>query len=124
MDGALSQGLMHAVDLERYSPDVVILQRQIGDERLEAMRRMKAFSSAFKVYELDDYLPNLSLVDRLWCRPEPLAEALSGYHPDIRVVHNRLDPRWWGQLPASVRGQSRKPRVVGPGAPVILGIWS
>ena len=58
MDGALSQGLMHAVDLERYSPDVLILQRQIGDERLEAMRRMKAFSSAFKVYELDDYLPN------------------------------------------------------------------
>ena len=133
VDGALSQGLMHAVDLERYSPDVVILQRQIGDERLEAMRRMKAFSSAFKVYELDDYLPNLpmksahrskmpkdivrslkrglSLVDRFVVSTEPLAEALNGYHPDIRVVHNRLDPRWWGQLPASARGQSRKPRV-------------
>lgn len=133
VDGALSQGLMHAVDLERYSPDVVILQRQIGDERLEAMRRMKAFSSAFKVYELDDYLPNLpmksahrskmpkdivrslkrglSLVDRFVVSTEPLADALSGYHPDIRVVHNRLDPRWWGQLPASARGQSRKPRV-------------
>ncbi len=133
VDGALSQGLMHAVDLERYSPDVVILQRQIGDERLEAMRRMKAFSSAFKVYELDDYLPNLpmksvhrskmpkdivrslkrglSLVDRFVVSTEPLAEALSGYHPDIRVVHNRLDPRWWGNLPVSLREQSRKPRV-------------
>ena len=133
VDGALSQGLMHAVDLERYSPDVVILQRQIGDERLEAMRRMKAFSSAFKVYELDDYLPNLpmksvhrsqmpkdilrslkrglSLVDRFVVSTEPLADALSGYHPDIRVVHNRLDPRWWGQLPASPRGQARRPRV-------------
>ena len=133
VDGALSQGLMHAADLERYAPDVVILQRQIGDERLEAMRRMRAFSSAFKVYELDDYLPNLpmksahrskmpkdivrslrrglSLVDRFVVSTEPLAEALSGYHPDIRVVHNRLDPRWWGQLPVSKRGQSHKPRV-------------
>lgn len=133
VDGALSQGLMHPADLERYNPDVIILQRQIGDERLEAMRRMKAFSPAFKVYELDDYLPNLpmksvhrahmpkdivrslkrglALVDRFVVSTEPLAEALSGYHPDIRVVPNRLEPRIWGNLPESLRGQSGKPRV-------------
>lgn len=133
MDGALSMGLMHVTDLERYAPDVVVLQRQIGDERLEAMRRMKAFSKAFKVYELDDYLPNLPLksahrsampkdiirslrrglafVDRFVVSTEPLAEVFAGFHDDIRVVKNRLDPRWWATLPASARGVSAKPRV-------------
>ncbi len=133
LDGALSRGLMHVTDLERYAPDVVVLQRQIGEERLEAMRRMKAFSSAFKVYELDDYLPNLpmknahrnampkdivkslkrglSFVDRFVVSTDALAEAFTGFHDDIQVVHNRLDPRWWSNLPPSVRSASTKPRV-------------
>ncbi|WP_312300228.1 glycosyltransferase [Stutzerimonas nitrititolerans] len=133
VDGALSVGLMHVVDLERYNPDAVILQRQIGEERLEAMRRIKAFSRAFKVYELDDYLPNLpmksvhrqhmpkdivkslrrglSYVDRFVVSTEVMAEAFAAFHPDIRVVRNRLDPRWWSDLPASARQASQKPRV-------------
>lgn len=133
VDGALSVGLMHVVDLERYNPDAVILQRQIGEERLEAMRRIKAFSRAFKVYELDDYLPNLpmksahrqhmpkdivkslrrglSYVDRFVVSTEVMAEAFAEFHPDIRVVRNRLDPRWWGGLPISARRTSNKPRV-------------
>jgi len=133
VDGALSVGLMHVVDLERYNPDAVILQRQIGEERLEAMRRIKAFSRAFKVYELDDYLPNLpmksvhrqympkdvvkslrrglSYVDRFVVSTEIMAEAFEGFHPDIRIVKNRLDPRWWGGLPISARRTSGKPRV-------------
>ncbi|MBN0856512.1 hypothetical protein JTL95_38880, partial [Pseudomonas aeruginosa] len=61
IDGALSIGLMHVADLERYAPDVLVLQRQVGEERLEAMRGMQAFSRAFKVYELDDDLPNVPL---------------------------------------------------------------
>lgn len=133
VDGALSVGLMHVVDLERYNPDAVILQRQIGEERLEAMRRIKAFSRAFKVYELDDYLPNLpmksvhrqhmpkdivkslrkglSYVDRFVVSTDVMAEAFADFHPDIRVVKNRLDPRWWGGLSVSARRVSKKPRV-------------
>ncbi len=133
VDGALSVGLMHVVDLERYNPDAVILQRQIGEERLEAMRRIKAFSRAFKVYELDDYLPNLpmksvhrqhmpkdivkslrrglSYVDRFVVSTDVMAEAFAEFHPDIRIVKNRLDPRWWGGLPTSARRASSKPRV-------------
>ncbi len=132
IDGALSVGLMHVTDLERYDPDTLILQRQIGDERLEAMRRMKAFSRAFKVYELDDYLLNLPMksahrqhmpkdilkslrrglgfVDRFVVSTEPLAEAFAGLHDDILVVENRLPVGWWQGL----RGQRRvsaKPRV-------------
>lgn len=132
IDGALSVGLLHVADLERYEPDVVLLQRQIGEARLEAMRRLKAFSSAFKVYELDDYLPNLPLknvhrqhmpkdilkslrrglayVDRFVVSTEPLAEAFADLHADIRVIENRLPVQWWGGL-QSKRRVSARPRV-------------
>lgn len=131
-DGALSMGLMHVTDLERYAPDTIVLQRQIGDERLEAMRRMKAFSGAFKVYELDDYLLNLPMksahrqhmpkdilkslrrglgfVDRFVVSTHPLAEAFAGMHEDIVVVENRLPVGWWQGLQGQ-RRVSAKPRV-------------
>lgn len=133
IEGVMTQHLMHVADLERYAPDVVVLQRQIGDERLEAMRRMKLFSRAFTVYELDDYLPNLPLksihrediprdilrslrralsyTDRFVVSTEPLAEAFAELHPDIRVAPNRLNLEWWANLPASQRRTSAKPRV-------------
>ncbi|MCY1332465.1 mycofactocin system glycosyltransferase [compost metagenome] len=132
VDGALSMGLMHVPDLERYDPDTIILQRQIGDERLEAMRRMKAFSRAFRVYELDDYLPNLPMknahrehmpkdifrslrrgldfVDRFVVSTEPLADAFADLHVDIRVVENRLPVAWWQGLQGRRRTATR-PRV-------------
>lgn len=132
VDGELSPELMQAVDLERYDPDVIVLQRQVSEARLEAMRRMKSFSRAFKVYELDDYLPNLPLksphresmpkdivrslrrglgyADRFVVSTEPLAEALSGFHPDIVVAENRLPVHWWGNVSAE-RRVSPKPRV-------------
>lgn len=132
IDGGLSPGLMHVTDLERYDPDVIILQKQIGDERFDAMRRMQAFSRALKVYELDDYLPNLPVksvhraqmpkdilksmrralgyVDRFVVSTQALADACSGLHDDIRVIENYLPPAWWKGL-ASPRSRSGKPRV-------------
>ncbi|MBA4243163.1 MAG: glycosyl transferase [Pseudomonas sp.] len=132
IDGTLSMGLLQVTDLERYDPDVIVLQRQIGDERLEAMRRMRKFSRAFTVYELDDYLPNLPLksvhraqmprdilkslrrglefVDRFVVSTQPLAEAFAGLHEDIRVIENRLPVTWWKGL-ESQRRRGRKPRV-------------
>ncbi|MDE3740129.1 glycosyltransferase [Pseudomonas resinovorans] len=132
VDGALSVGLMHVTDLERYEPDTIILQRQIGDERLEAMRRMKALSGAFKIYELDDYLPNLpiksvhrenmpkdivksfrrglSYVDRFVVSTDALAEAFAGMHEDIHVVENRLPVGWWKGV-QGLRRTKAKPRV-------------
>ena len=132
LDGAISTGLMHVTDLERYSPDTIILQRQIGDERLEAMRRMQRFSNAFKVYELDDYLPNLplksahratmpkdilrsirkglSFVDRFVVSTEALAEAFTGLHGEMLVRENRLPVSWWQGLQTQ-RRQGQKPRV-------------
>lgn len=132
IDGHLSMGLLTPTELARYSPDVIVLQRQVGEVQHEAIRRMKAFSSAFKVFELDDYLPNvplksvhrqqmpkdilrglrrsLSHVDRFVVSTLPLAEAFSGLHSDIRVVKNRLTVDWWEDL-TSERRVGRKPRV-------------
>ncbi|XLY86635.1 glycosyltransferase [Ectopseudomonas mendocina] len=132
IDGTLSMGLLRVTDLERYDPDVIVLQRQIGDDRLEAMRRIQKFSRAFTLYELDDYLPNLPLksvhrsqmpkdilkslrrglgfVDRFVVSTQPLAEAFAGLHGDIRVIENRLPVAWWKGL-ESQRRRGRKPRV-------------
>jgi len=131
IEGTLAP-LLSIVDLERYEPDAIILQRQVTDERLEAMRRMRAFSRAFKVYELDDYLPNLPLksvhrqdmpkdilkslrrgfflVDRLVVSTEALADAYAGMHGDIRVVKNSLLSSGWGGL-ESRRRVGALPRV-------------
>lgn len=120
VEGTVSIGLMHPSDLERYEPDAIILQRQIGADRIEAMRRIKAFSRAFKVYELDDYLPNLPVksehrnqmpkdivrslrlglgfVDRFVVSTEPLADAFNGFHSDIVVMPNRLPFETWGGI--------------------------
>ncbi|WP_425915738.1 glycosyltransferase [Pseudomonas sp. GWSMS-1] len=131
-DGMMSIGLLQVPDVERFDPDIIVLQRQIGDERLDAMRRIKKFSRAFTIYELDDYLPNLplksvhraqmpkdilkslrkglSFVDRFTVSTAPLAEAFAGLHSDIRVIENRLPVDWWSGL-SSKRQRGRKPRV-------------
>ncbi|MFP6799550.1 MAG: glycosyltransferase [Pseudomonas sp.] len=131
-DGVLSDRFLTVTELERFSPDSIVLQRQISDTQIEQIRRMKSFSAAFKVFELDDYLPNLPMksahraqmprdiirslrrglshVDRFVVSTESLAEAYHGLHDDIRVVHNHLDPQWWRGL-SSQRRCSSKPRV-------------
>ncbi|SDH84474.1 Glycosyl transferase family 2 [Pseudomonas panipatensis] len=133
LDGSMSLALLDVPSLERFQPDIILLQRQLGDDRLEAMRRYQSFSRAFKVYELDDYLPGvpmksihrkhfvpsemtrylrrgLSYVDRFVVSTEPLAEALGHLHGEVRVMRNCLDPLWWEGL-SSQRRVSAKPRV-------------
>lgn len=132
IDGIVRDEPLLPAELARLDPDVVVLQRQIGDHQLEAMRRMHAFGRAFRVYELDDYLPRLphksafragipkdamrslrrglSYVDRFVVSTPALAEAFDGLHCDIRVVPNRLAPARWDGL-ASRRRRGRKPRV-------------
>ncbi|KWV14242.1 glycosyltransferase [Xanthomonas translucens] len=134
IDGIYYARLLDPVEMERIASDAVVVQRRVGDAELAKMERMRRFSAAFKVYELDDYLPNLplksvhreqmpkdvlrslrraaALVDRVVVSTPALAEALAGLHADIRVVHNRLDPRMWGDLPAPARTSAgAKPRV-------------
>lgn len=132
IDGQVAGNYLTVTELERYNPDAIVLQRQIGETQYELIRRMQAFSRAFKVFELDDYILNIPLksvhratlpkdiakslrrvlgcVDRFVVSTEPLAEALAGMHGDIQVARNSLDPRWWGNL-TSERRVSSKPRV-------------
>ncbi|MGH8147082.1 MAG: glycosyltransferase, partial [Rhodanobacteraceae bacterium] len=141
-EGLLATSHLTPVLLERFAPTGIVLQRQITDSQLAAMRNYKAFSHAFKVYELDDYLPNLpmksahrghmpkdilkslrkalALTDRFVVSTEPLAEQFAGMHDDIRVVLNRLPVDWWGDL-TSQRCKSAKPRVGWAGGASHLG---
>ncbi|PPT90695.1 O-antigen biosynthesis protein [Xanthomonas theicola] len=134
IDGVYYARLLDPVEMQRVAADAVVVQRRIGEAELAKMERMRRFSAAFKVYELDDYLPNLplksvhreqmpkdvlrslrraaSLVDRVVVSTPALAEALAGLHADLRVVRNRLDPRMWGDLAAPARTcAGSKPRV-------------
>ncbi|MCI8210530.1 hypothetical protein AUC61_13395 [Pseudomonas sp. S25] len=119
IDGAVVPELLSAVELQRFDPDVIVLQRQLGDSQREAMRRMKAFSRAFKVYEQGEYLSadltdalrsRLGFMDRLVVSSDALANIFDGFHSDIRIIESRLDPRWWSTL-RSERRHSAKPRI-------------
>lgn len=132
-EGALTSGVPALMHLERYAPDTLVLQRPLSEQSLAHAQRIKAFSQVFKVYELDDYLPNLpvrsmhrvqmpkdivrslrkglSYVDRFVVSTEVLAHELRDFHPHIQVVKNRLDLGWWGDLPASQRRTTARPRV-------------
>ena len=132
-DGALTYGVPQLMHLERYAPDSLVLQRPLSQESLAAAQRIHAFSQAFKVYELDDYLPNLPVrsvhraqmpkdivralrkglgyVDRFVVSTDVLAHELRDFHSEIQVVRNRLDLGWWGNLPVSQRRTSARPRV-------------
>ncbi|HEY3327327.1 MAG TPA: glycosyltransferase [Novimethylophilus sp.] len=139
---ALNQGLMAQMmtsrstmsppEMERVAPDVLVLQRQVYEHQVEAIRRYKKYSRAFLVFELDDlitdlpqksalrpYMPAdvglrlaeaLKLCDRFVVSTAALAEIYGHLHSDIRVVPNYLETaRWQGLLPS--RGAGRKPRV-------------
>ena len=131
-EGAIAEAHLFPIDMHRFAPDAIVLQRQLTSQQLEVMRRYREFSQAFKVYELDDYLPNIPLksvahgtlpkdvlkalrkavamTDRFVVSTAPLAEQFAGFHEDIRVVHNRLPTDWWSDL-RSARRTGRKPRV-------------
>ncbi|WP_297574237.1 rhamnan synthesis F family protein [uncultured Deefgea sp.] len=130
--GSLTFELLPPFELAKYNPDVMIFQRQITEQQLEFMRQAKFCNSSFKIYELDDYLPNLPLksahrdqmpkdilkslrkaltmVDRFVVSTDELANAYSGLHSNIHVVNNYLSPNVWGGV-SSARRQSKKPRV-------------
>ncbi|WP_336366995.1 glycosyltransferase [Marinobacter sp. C2H3] len=130
--GILAREPLTLPELARMNPDVVVVQRQVTDDQIAEMRRIRELARTPLVYELDDYLPNLPMksayrdamprdilkslrravrhVDRFVVSTAPLAEALEGMHPDIRVVENRLPVDWWGGV-SSLRQRGARPRV-------------
>lgn len=131
IEGVESSRLLSVVELERFDPDVIVLQRQLETADVHAMLRMKQFSRAFKVYDVDAYLPGLpeytrrrhsedqvlqamgnvaSCMDRLIVSNDLLAQVFEGLISDIKVRPARLDPAAWLGL-SSQRRCSRRPRV-------------
>lgn len=120
------------VEIERLSPDTIILQGRYSDGAVSDILRMKKYSSALRIFELDDYIVSapkkntharnkpanteqmlregIGLCDRVVVTTQPLADALSSMHSDIRVVPNMLSPDPWATL-TSRRRTSSKPRV-------------
>ncbi|WP_372013736.1 glycosyltransferase [Pseudoxanthomonas sp. 10H] len=133
VEGATCARPLDVVEVERFAPDVIVMQRRVGDADIARMARLQRFSGAFKVYELDDWLPRLPArnihrrhmprdvgerlrrglahADRFVVSTPALAEACAGWHADIVVAGNRLDPHLWTALPTGARRPGGKPRV-------------
>jgi glycosyltransferase involved in cell wall biosynthesis len=141
-DGVISFRHLAPAELERIQPDTVIFQRPLAREFLDFMKHTKAYSNAFKVYEIDDLINNIPIknhfksqhpkdtvkllregiaqVDRLVVSTPGLAEAYSGWHKDIQIVELKLPPVWWSNLKVT-RTEHKKPRVGWAGGSSHLG---
>jgi glycosyltransferase involved in cell wall biosynthesis len=129
-----SVNLPPIVEIERLSPDVIVLQGRYTVSSVNEMPVLCSYFNARSIYELDDYvidvphrnahirnMPDkyemerivrraIGMCDRVVVSTQPLANALSDMHHDIRVVPNMLAKEFWSNL----RGQrrtSKKPRV-------------
>lgn len=124
---------LNAVEIERVQPQAVLLQRQLEDHQIEAIRRYRRTGRAFLSYELDDLISNLPLTsahrstipadimrrlrdavglcDRLVVATEPLAEAYGHLAPEVVVRPNYLPRSVWGAFDPPAPIGSRRPRV-------------
>jgi glycosyltransferase domain-containing protein len=132
ISGAIAFALFPVFELAKLAPDVMVFQRQISAQQIDFLRLSKACAPSFKVYELDDYLPNipiksvhrshmpkdvvkslrkaLTFVDRFTVSTDELASAYQGMHSVMHVVNNYLPVPLWGDL-HSEKNQGKKPRV-------------
>ncbi|NWB29359.1 glycosyltransferase [Pseudomonas gingeri] len=132
--GRTYYNLPSIIEVERQSPDVIVLQGRYAEQPINEIHGLKAYSNARRIYELDDYVINvprknghirnlpgsadmenlvrrgISLCDRVVVSTPSLADALSSMHHDIRVVPNMLATHMWQGL-VSRRRTSAKPRV-------------
>jgi glycosyltransferase involved in cell wall biosynthesis len=132
--GRIFYDMPSIIEFERQAPDVVILQCRYAAASIDEMIPLKTYSQARRIYELDDYVISapkknahtrnkpasdemermvrrgISMCDRVVVSTQPLADALSSMHHDIRVVPNMLAPHLWKGV-TSQRRVSTKPRI-------------
>ncbi|MGE8064029.1 glycosyltransferase [Pseudomonas sp. NPDC089569] len=132
--GRIHYNLPTIIEVERQSPDVIVLQGRYSEGPINEIPSLQKYSSARRIYELDDYVINvphrnahirnmpgkdemeqlvrraIGMCDRVVVSTEPLGNALSDMHHDIRVVPNMLAAHMWTGL-RSQRRTSKKPRV-------------
>jgi len=132
LEGGLINSVPGLMEVAQLQPDVVLLELPTGSRFPDVMQQMRSLSGAKIVVEYDDYLLNLPMkngnnskfpqhmvkslrkimdnADWVVVSTEPLAEAYSRFHSDIRIAQNRLAPDQWGHL-QSQRGTGKKIRV-------------
>ncbi|WP_024678171.1 glycosyltransferase [Pseudomonas syringae] len=130
--GRMSYESITPVEVERQRPDVIVFQGRYSEPKIKDIVLAKSYSSAMRIFELDDYIidvpernehrrsmpdniaqmlrKGIGLCDRVVVSTQPLAQALSSMHSDIRVVPNMLAPHLWSSL-RSQRRTSGKPRI-------------
>lgn len=130
--GRVNYEMPSIAEVELQKPDVIVIQGRYSEIRLLEIEQVKVCSNAMRIFELDDYIVNvpeknehrrsmpenmesvlrrgIGMCDRLVVSTQPLADALSSMHHDIRVVPNMLAPHLWNNL-KSVRRSSTKPRI-------------
>ena len=132
---------LNITELERMSPDTVVVQNAISDKEIELLQIYREFKPEVQVvFMLDDLLHDLpekssqyrrmkaayrdarsrlrnvlGYCDRLIVSTEPLAEMCADMIDDIEIIPNRLQKEKWLGL-QSLRQQSSKPRVGWAGA--------
>jgi len=106
VDGVVTKTFLDVVELARFAPDVIVIQPPLSEEDLEHMRRMKAFSHAFKVLQITtaptspqaaEWLQSAAgYVDRVVVSTQALADSLRGLHESIRIAP--AQPSAWSQV--------------------------
>lgn len=120
MEGGIIGAIPGVMEVAQLEPDVVLLELPTGGRFPEVMQQMREATGAKIIVEYDDYLLNLPMkngnnskfppnmvkslrkimdsADWVVVSTEPLAEAYSRFHGDIRIAQNRLAPDQWGHL--------------------------
>ena len=124
--------LFDPAEMERISPDSLVVQRQMEWPQIEALERHVRYSKALRVFEIDDLITNLplksvhrahihkditkrfrkaaGLCNRLVVATEPLAKAYAGFSDEVVVCPNYLERARWGEL-RPARAERSRPRV-------------
>ncbi|MGF0236709.1 glycosyltransferase [Rhodococcus sp. IEGM1300] len=130
--GRVAYDMPSIIEIERQSPDVIILQGRYNTGKINDIVQVKNYSRAMRIYELDDYVARIpeknehtrnmpdnieslmrkgiGMCDRVVVSTHALAGVLSDMHHNIRVVPNMLAPNLWAHL-KSQRRTSNKPRI-------------
>ncbi|MGZ7459788.1 glycosyltransferase [Pseudomonas sp. Ma2-10] len=130
--GRVAYDMPSIIEIERQSPDVIILQGRYNTGKINDIVQVKNYSRAMRIYELDDYVARIpeknehtrnmpdniealmrkgiAMCDRVVVSTHALAGVLSDMHHSIRVVPNMLAPNLWTHL-MSQRRTSSKPRI-------------
>lgn len=132
IDGGINDTLINIPEIERFQPDVLLIQPGLRRGLNYYFEQVRKYSSAKIVIDYDDYSPNIPVrsmvrkqikqniikdirrdcaqADWVVVSTAPLAEELSRFTSNIRIAPNGLPVDIWGEL-KSQRKTKKKLRV-------------